>query len=75
MRTCHQCIHEGKEGEIMIIGKRWNLAADDAGIVVCRDTHEKGEPCEAHQERISHKEVLSMLEELQRNTKITRTQN
>lgn len=49
----------------MIIRKRWNLDADSEGIVVCKDTHEKGEPCEGHQERISHKEVLGMLEELQ----------
>lgn len=40
---------------------RWNFEATDDGVVVCRDTHEKGDKCEY--ERMHPAEVVQLLNE------------
>ncbi|MEE9315993.1 MAG: hypothetical protein V3U97_02680 [bacterium] len=41
---------------------RWNFDAYDEGILVCRDNHEKGQPCES--EDLSPYEVLEILDDM-----------
>lgn len=43
---------------------RWNIEADDEGILVCRGEHEKHEHCEAHMERLSPQEVRAILNDM-----------
>ena len=40
---------------------RWNFEADDDGLIVCREQHEKHESCEAHSERVTPHEALTII--------------
>ena len=42
--------------------RRWNFEATDSGIMVCRDHHDKGQPCEY--ERMSPQEAVQLIEDL-----------
>jgi hypothetical protein len=42
--------------------RRWNFEATDSGIMVCRDHHDKGQPCEY--ERKSPQETVQIIEDL-----------
>ena len=41
---------------------RWNFEATDSGIVVCKNEHEKGHPCEY--EELTPKEAIKIIEEM-----------
>lgn len=41
---------------------RWNFEAADSGVMVCRNHHEKGQPCEF--ERMPPQEAVKLIEDL-----------